>query len=446
MASISRTLQRIKDDIRPFLPDDAILEACRKAGHQWRNRLLDPVTTVHLFILQILSFNTAMTHLRLLAKYPVQAAAYCKARMRLPLTALQELLRSSSAAMRQARAGQAPAGGLRAFLVDGVGAIMPDTPALQKHFKQPRGQKKGCGFPGSKIMAMVDAFTGMVVEALGFPLYTSEHAKAWVLHPLLTARDLLIGDRGLCSYAHLAMLAARNVQGLFRMHHRQTVSFRPNRRKKRSNKDVGRPTSRFIKRLGKHDQIVEWSKPKTRSEWMTPEQWDSLPPTLRVREVRYWLPYDGRRTECVTIATTLLDATLYPKQEIARLYGLRWSIETHFRELKTTLKMRQFKSQTVEGVQKELAVYCLVYNLVHAVMVEAAQRQGVTPDRISFIDAVRWLLSADPGEELPDLVVNPSRPGRHEPRKIKDRHDKYSLLTRPRSKERKALKKQALAA
>jgi hypothetical protein len=165
-----------------------------------------------------------------------------------------------------------------------------------------------------------------------------------------------------------------------------------------------------------------------------------------VREVRYWLPHDGRRTECVTIVTTLLDARLYPKQEIARLYGLRWSIETHFGELKTTLKMRRLKSQTVEGVQKELAVYCLVYSLVHAVMVEAAARQGVTPDRISFLDAVRWLLSADPGEPMPELVVNPSRPGRHEPRVIKDRHDKYKIMTRPRWQLRKALKTRGKAA
>src|SRR5436190_19266902 len=100
MANFSRTLLRVKDDLARFLPEESILQACRNAGHTWRDRLLDPVTTIHLFVLQILNFNTAMTHLRHLAKYPVHAAAYCKARMRLPLTALQELLRNSSAAMR----------------------------------------------------------------------------------------------------------------------------------------------------------------------------------------------------------------------------------------------------------------------------------------------------------------------------------------------------------
>ena len=92
-------------------------------------------------------------------------------------------------------------------------------------------------------------------------------------------------------------------------------------------------------------------------------------------------------------------------------------------------------------MRKELAVYCLVYNLVHAVMMRAARRQGVTPWRISFLDATRWLLSAAPGEELPDLLVIPLRPDRHEPRVVKDIPDSYYKMTRPRTELRKSLKK-----
>jgi len=73
-------------------------------------------------------------------------------------------------------------------------------------------------------------------------------------------------------------------------------------------------------------------------------------------------------------------------------------------------------------------------------------RQDVSPDRISFIDTVRWLLSADPGEALPDLVVNPLRLDRHEPRVVKDRQDTYRFMTKPRHVLQKALKKQALKA
>jgi hypothetical protein len=165
-----------------------------------------------------------------------------------------------------------------------------------------------------------------------------------------------------------------------------------------------------------------------------------------VREVRYDVPRRGQRTLCVTIATTLLDPVLYPREKIAELYHVRWRVETHFAQLKTTLKMRKLKSKTEEGILKELAVYCLVYNLVHAVMVKAAVRQAVTPDRVSFLDAVRWLLCAAPGEELPDLVVNPRRPGRHEPRVIKDLQDTYRKMTRPRKELQKDLKNRGVAA
>jgi hypothetical protein len=94
----------------------------------------------------------------------------------------------------------------------------------------------------------------------------------------------------------------------------------------------------------------------------------------------------------------------------------------------------------VEGVKKELAVYGLVYNLVRAVMLAAAARQRTTPDRISFIDTLRWLLSAAPSEPPPNLLINPYRPDRHEPRVTKDREDTYTKMTRPRAELRKELK------
>jgi hypothetical protein len=456
MVSVSRTLTRIKQDLQPFLPEDSILTACREVGHKWRNRKFGPLRTIHLFILQVLCFNTAMTHLRHLAKEAVHAPAYCKARMRLPLAVLQILLRQSSEAMRDATKEQGLWCGLRAYLVDGSSTIAPDTPSSQKAFGQPKGCKKGCGFPVPKVLGLFDAHSGMVAEALSFPLYTHEQSQVWRLHPLLGRGDLLVGDRGFCSFAHLALLSLRGVMSLFRMHQKQIVNFRPHRRDLRKNQRYGRhagisrrqrrgiPTSRFVRRIGKHDQIVAW-RPSNQPKWMKDQQWESLPRELLVRELRYLIPRNGQRTFCITIATTLLDSRRYPKERIAELYGVRWTVETHFAEIKTTLKMRKVKSKTAIGVQKELAVYCLVYNLVHLVMLEAARRKKVTPDRISFIDAVRWLLSAEPGD-TPDLVSNPRRPDRHEPRVVKDREDTYTKMTRPRAELRKALMKQAIKA
>ena len=48
-------------------------------------------------------------------------------------------------------------------------------------------------------------------------------------------------------------------------------------------------------------------------------------------------------------------------------------------------------------------MFLLVYNLVRMTVLEAAKRQGVPPERISFVDALRWLATAKPGDELPEL-------------------------------------------
>jgi hypothetical protein len=453
MANVSRALRLIKDQLHSFLPEEAILAACRQAQHDWRQRELGPVETIHLFILQVLNFNTAMTALRLLSKTAVKAPAYCRARMRLPLKVLEALLLESSASMRRAcGSGEGLWCGLRAYLVDGSSTIAPDTPDSQKAFGQPTGCKKGCGFPVPKVLGLFDAFSGLLVQVMGFALYTHEQSKVWMLHPLLGVGDLLVGDRGFCSFVHLAMLSLRQVHGLFRIHQKQIVDFRPHRRHRhkypKGQKVKGKPMprSKFIKRLGKWDQVVEWFKPQIKPKWMSQEQYATLSASLLVRELRFVIPRRGQRTLCVTLVTTLLDPLLYPGEKIAQLYGVRWRVETHFAQLKTTLKMRKVKSQTAQGVLKELIIYALVYNLVHLVMLRAAQRQKVTPDRVSFIDALRWLISAEPGEALANLVINPHRPGRHEPRVVKDLQDTYTKMTRPRATLRKELKTKGIAA
>jgi hypothetical protein len=453
MASVSASLDRIRQNLSEHLPDSSIIAACDAAGHQWRDRKLGPVMTVQLFMLQTLWFNTAIEHLRRLAGFPFTAAAYCKARVRLPLEAMQQLLLDSSASMRAA--GDATGGaivretaalwhGLRAILIDGSSTITPDTPELQDAFGQPTGQKPGCGFPVPKTLGLFDAFTGMIIQMIAFPLFTHEQSQVWQLHPLLKAGDLLVGDRGFCSFVHLAMLHARGVLACFRLHQRQTVSFRPGRKSRdqfAKRDKTGKPTSTFLRRLGHHDQVVRWKRPPKMPAWMTAAQWALIPASLEVRELQYTIRANGQRTRVVTIATTLLDPLLYPRDAVAELYGIRWQVETHFAELKTTLKMRKLKCKTEDGTLKELAIYCLVYNLVRAVIVKAAAQQGVTPDRISFIDTIRWLCLAQVGEDIPKLVVNKKR-NRHEPRVIKDLPDSYRKMTKPRSVLREELKKQ----
>jgi hypothetical protein len=179
---------------------------------------------------------------------------------------------------------------------------------------------------------------------------------------------------------------------------------------------------------------------------MSAEAYADLPEAITVRELRYTIAVPGRRTRVVTLATTLLDATRYPAAEVATLYGQRWQIETNLRHLKQTLRMDTLHCKTVPGVTKELAMYAVVYNLVRLVMGEAARRQQVPVERISFIDAVRWLAEAVYGHRELKLRLVPHRPGRFEPRALKRRPKEYDRLNRPRDGFRKNAKTKQLAA
>ena len=437
MASIYHALARVKQDLSRHLPESTIEQAANDAGHKWRDRILGPVITVQLFVLQVLHLNTSMTHVRHLAGRQFKPSAYCQARQRLPLKLMQTLLRK----MCDAANATGRFHGYKLWIADGSSASLPDTPALQKVFPQTKRQRQGCGFPLIKLLGIFDAATGMFFAMLPASLHTHEHSQIAGLHPLLGKGDVLLGDRGLCSFWHLAMLQARGIYAVFRIHQRQIVDFRPHRKHRKSNAEKGVPTSQWIEHLGRLDQIVQWIKPKNRPVWMSVELYKQLPQTLLVREVRYLIPRKGQRTRCVTIATTLLDPKRYPKSEIRWLYQTRWEVETHFRELKTTMRMRVLKCKTVDGVKKELLAFALAYNLVRLAMVEASMTQNVNIDRISFIDTLRWLITAMPGDALPDLVVNPLRDDRHEPRAIKRRAKQYDLMNKPREELRKRLRK-----
>jgi hypothetical protein len=439
-------LRQLRSDLAEQLTPAVIEDVCRRHGHNWRRRLLDPVVTIHLFLTQVLHGNTAISHLPRLCGRSFSDSAYAQARARLPLDIFRALLARVAAALTPlARPADGTWHGHRLILADGSSFSMPDTPALQAHFGQSKRAKPGCGFPVAHLMVVVHATTGLLLGCLTAPLHSHDMGLVQWVHTHLEPRDVLVADRGFCSFAHLALLLRRGAGAIFRVHQKQIVDFTPGRphvgpTDKRAPK--GLPRSRWLYAQGLMDQVVEYLKPAERPAWLSAEEYRSLPGSIRVRELRYRITAPGYRTREVTLVTTLLAAASYPAEDLAAAYGLRWSIEVDLRHLKTTMGLDVLKCQSVEGVEKELTVFALVYNLVRVVILEAAARQGVGVDRISFVDALRWLAEAEPGEVMPALVVNPARPGRIDPRVIKRRPKNYPWMSEPRREYRKRVLKQ----
>jgi len=435
MVKVNAGIEKVKEDYSQMIPPEAIMGNCRRIGHQFRQRKCGPVETFYLFLIQVLNGNVACSALRHLAGMTCSATAYGNARMRLPLALLRVLLTWVCRSLRDITSDVHFWHGHRVFHVDGSSFSMPDTPELQEVFGQSGRQKTGCGFPTAHLLAMFDAATGLIVDVLASPRRSHEMSKIASMHPSLRAGDVLVGDRGFCSYAHMALLSLRNLHGVLRMHQRMIVDFAPHRphvHPKNKKAIKGLPRSRWIRALGASDQLVEWFRPASKPRWMTREQFERLPESLTVRQLQYRVETPGYRTRKIQLITTLLDVEQYPAEDLAELYRCRWQVEVNLRHLKQTMGMDVLRCKTAEGVEKEMLMFAIVYNLVCAVIYDAAGRQGVAPHRISFIDALRWLRTWYPGKELIPLMVNPMRRGRYEPRVVKRRPKSYGLMTEPR--------------
>jgi hypothetical protein len=128
------------------------------------------------------------------------------------------------------------------------------------------------------------AGTGVLLKLIVAPLLTHDLAHVQALHPSLQPGDVLVADRGLCSYAHLALLVQAGVHAVLRIGARQIVDFTPGRPcvtpgVRRTPAVKGVPRSRWRKALGDHDQLVTWLQPKTCPSWLTPEALATLPET-----------------------------------------------------------------------------------------------------------------------------------------------------------------------
>ena len=436
---IAGAVSRLKADVQRFLSVSLVAQVAFELGLAWRNTPLAVPHLVALFARQILGGNLSMPELARLAGSVFTPEAYCTARGRLPLELLKELLvRVCAIGGRQVQGCASLLWkGHRLWHMDGTSFSMPDTPELQQRFGQSGQQKKGCGFPTAHLLCLFDVATGLIHDCILSPLRTHDMAHAPQLHPAMWRGDLLIVDRAFESFVHLALLLGRGLHLLVPVHQKRQVDFR--RKERRRGKKRQRIERRRVRRCGPCDQIVRWLKPAQRPRWMSPEQYAALPETIEVREIKRTVTLATGRKQTIVLVTTLLDERKYPAEELVELLKGRWQVEVNLRHLKTTMKMDILRSQTAAGIEKELWMFLIVYNLVRLIILEASVRQNVAVGRISFADALYWVRHGDLSLEMPELLLIPERPDRVEPRVIKRRTKEYPLMKKPREVLRKAL-------
>jgi hypothetical protein len=361
---------------------------------------------------------------------------YCRARAKLSLPALREL----SGRVAEGLEGQADPSwlwhGLHATLIDGFTFTMADTEKNQRVFPQPSTQNPGLGQPIARACGVLSLSTAAIHDLAIGPYQGKETGESALLRTLLEGLkpgDVAVFDRCVCSYMMIALLQLRGVEVCARLHQLRRCDFRRG------------------ERLGKDDHLVTWTRP-ARPEWMAPEEYERIPLTLTLRELRFQVTEPGRRTETITVVTTLTDPEAYPKEDIATLYGFRWNAELDIRAIKQTLNLDHVPCKSPEMVQLHLWMTLLAYNLVRRLIGVAAKLHDRQPRELGFTFACQTILAhwmlVSTGQwhnarqawagALKRIAANEvaNRPGRIEPRAIKRRTPGYPWLTLPRQAAR----------
>jgi hypothetical protein len=368
---------------------------------------------------------------------------YCRARAKLSEGALRALTVEVGAEAEQEAKAAWRWKGLHAKLVDGFTFTMPDTPANQTAYPQPRSQKAGVGFPMARACLILSLATACGLDLTVGPYSGKETGETALLRSLLgsfSEGDLLVADRYYCSFLMIALLLQRKVQVCTRLHQRRRADFRRGRR------------------LGPDDHLITWTKPE-KPDWMDDQTYAAIPATLTLREIRFCVVAPNRRVRVLTVVTTLLDAETYTRQDIADLYGFRWNSELDIRSIKQLLHLSHVRCKSPTMVRRELWATLLAYNLVRTTAAAAAALHDKQPRQISFTGTCQYVLASwstfrTPRRTVDELLSHcrtmlariaqcevANRPGRIEPRELKRRRHGYKLMQEPRATLRARLKR-----
>jgi hypothetical protein len=357
----------------------------------------------------------------------VSGAAIAQARERLGPDPLVTLFAQTADVWGPAAADEDRWRGLAVYGVDGTTLRVPDTAENEATFGRVKTRWESTGgYPQLRLVALM-VLRHHLLRGLAIGAFTdSELALATTLWPHLPDASLVVLDREFATYALFHQLG--DVE-----HHRHWVT--------RAKTGATALRRREVERLGPGDHLVD-----LRPSHQTRRNHKELPPTLRVRAIRY----QRRGFRAQTLLTSLLDPVAYPAAELVALYHERWELELGFDEVKThTLEREEaLRSKTPTRIMQEVFGLAIGYNLVRLAMARVAVRARVSPVRISFRHALQfirlfWLTAwtASPGvlprrlealhDELALLILPERRPERRYPRAVKIKMSNYPR-NRPR--------------
>ena len=314
-------------------------------------------------------------------------SSLCKARRRLGPAPVRLLFERLARPLARPHTPGAFHKGFRLVCLDGAVYNAPDSEANAAAFGYPKGGRGAGAFPQVRKLSLVEAGThaelAFAVKGLK-EKDSGEQAMAPGLFRHLRPDMLLVWDRGFFSYKLWQQIILCGCQLLARV----SVSL------------VLRPAQELAD--GSYlARIYPCHSMRNRDEG-----------GIVVRVIRYALN-DPRRAgygQGHVLLTTLIDAQAHPARELIILYHERWEIELTIDEQKThqnpwrVTKPANLRSETPLGVIQEIYALAIGHYVTRALMAEAAEGEGLDPDRLSFVGCLQLLKT-----RLPEFPSRPSR-------------------------------------
>ena len=284
--------------------------------------------------------------------------AYSQARQRVPTDAVRRVAERTFEHLHEI----APWAGLRGrlFVLDGSSIRLSNTPALTKVYPPAENQYGESHWPVMRVAVMHHVVTGLAMAPQFGPMYgpdaVSEQGLAEALIDRLPALSVLIGDRNFGTFS----VAWRAHSG----GHSTLVRLTEQRARRLNGGELTQDS----------DRKVRWV-PSPEDRRAHPD----LPADAGI-EGRLIVSRPEGAQETLYLFTTLEEAA----EQVVPLYKERWNIETDLRSLKEQVRLHTIPARSPDLVASELLIAIAGYNLIRAVMTEAAQQIDIDPRRLSF--------------------------------------------------------------
>lgn len=312
-------------------------------------------------------------------KIGVSTGGYCQARQHLSRLLVSRTMDELMERLRRRLLESKMELPQRLYLLDGSSLQLEHEPELMRAFPAVSNQHGKSHWPVLRIVVLHDLETGLAERPdwgpMTGPKAVSEQTLAERVLARAPAGSVIIGDRNFGIFATAYATQQAGHQAIVRLTAVRAKSL------------MGGP----IERAG--DYPIGWRAKRWDGRKKGQPQARPWPADACVEgRLIAWRVGRGKHKQWLYLfTTTALDA-----EEVVALYGRRWRIESDLRSLKQTVRLGHISAHSADMMEKELLVAVMAYNLVRAIMFQAAQRAQIDPRQLSFTYACSIVLDSYP--------------------------------------------------